>query len=274
MITAAAEDHPILSIQGLCQLLGVSRSWYYDRLGQPAMVPAEELALRDAIEELVLEVPGYDYRRVSHALVRAGWTVNHKRVLRVMREASLLCQLKRRFVATTDSQHGFRRYPNLIKDLVIDRLDYVWVADIIYIRLPTAFFYLAAILDALSRRCVGWELSKWIYTDLTLAALDQALWMRRPQPGLIHHSDQGVQPVPSVTGLAPIVSLLWEPDRLLEKRARPTVCSARNRGGRGTAGCPSAGRRAGKTEQREGESRCLGRGPHWLAPRAVPVRVS
>jgi transposase InsO family protein len=156
-------------------------------------VSAEDLALRDAIEEIVLAFPGYGYRRVTHALARDGWLVNHKRVLRIMREEALLCQLKRRFVPTTDSQHGFRRYPNRIKELVIERLDQVWVADITYIRLPTAFCYLAAILDACSRRCVGWELSQWIDTALALAALERALWTRRPQPGLIHHSDQGVQ---------------------------------------------------------------------------------
>jgi transposase InsO family protein len=193
VIAATVEEYPSLSIQRLCSLLGVSRSWYYERLGHPEAISAEDLVLRDAIEEIVLAFPGYGYRRVTHALARDGWTVNHKRVLRIMREESLLCQLKRRFVATTDSQHGFRRYPNRIKDLVIERLDQVWVADITYIRLPTAFCYLAAILDACSRRCVGWELSRWIDTALALAALERALWTRRPLPGLIHHSDQGVQ---------------------------------------------------------------------------------
>jgi transposase InsO family protein len=193
VIAAAVGEHPVLSVQGLCHLLGVSRSWYYERQGQPKLVAAEDIALRDAIEEVVLAFPGYGYRRVTHALTRAGWTVNHKRVLRVMREESLLCQLKRRFVPTTDSHHGYRRYPNLIKDLVVDRLDQVWAADLTYIRLPSTFCYLAAILDVLSRRCVGWELSRSIDTDLALAALERALWARQPTPGLIHHSDQGVQ---------------------------------------------------------------------------------
>jgi len=193
VITATVEAQPVLSIQDLCALLGVSRSWYYERLSQPEATPIKDLALRDAIEEIVLAFPGYGYRRVTHALARNGWEINHKRVLRVMREESLLCQLKRRFVATTDSQHGLRRYPNRMKDLVIDHLDQVWVADITYIRLPTAFCYLAAILDACSRRCVGWELSRFIDTELAVAALERALWSRRPQPGLIHHSDQGIQ---------------------------------------------------------------------------------
>jgi len=110
-----------------------------------------------------------------------------------MREESLLCQLKRRFVPTTDSAHAFARYPNLIKDIEIYRLDQVWIADITYIRLPTAFCYLAAILDAYSRKCVGWHLSRWIDTRLTLGALEMAFSSRLPDPGLIHHSDQGVQ---------------------------------------------------------------------------------
>jgi len=175
VITATVEAQPVLSIQGLGALLGVSRSWYYERLSQPEATTIKDLALRDAIEELVLAFPGYGYRRVTHALARDGWSVNHKRVVRVMREESLLCQLKRRFVATTDSQHGFRRYPNRITDLVIDHLDQVWVADITYIRLPRTFCYLAAILDACSRRCVGWELSRFIDTELALAALERAL---------------------------------------------------------------------------------------------------
>ena len=132
-------------------------------------------------------------RRVTKALQREGWTVNHKRVLRVMREESLLCQLKRRFVATTDSRHGRPIYPNLIRELRASRLNQVWVADITYIRLPTTFVYLACLLDAFSRRCIGWCLSRTIDTRLTLAALEMALASRHPGPGLIHHSDRGVQ---------------------------------------------------------------------------------
>jgi transposase InsO family protein len=191
MISVMQQAVPALSTRRLCTLAGVSRSWYYARpLVQPG---AEAIALRSAIECLTLEFPGYGYRRVTHALARDGWEVNQKRVLRIMREESLLCQLARHFVVTTDSQHGWRRYPNLMKDRTIDQLDEVWVSDITYIRLPTAFCYVAAILDACSRRCVGWELSRRIDTSLTLAALERALWTRRPAPGLIHHSDQGVQ---------------------------------------------------------------------------------
>jgi transposase InsO family protein len=122
-----------------------------------------------------------------------NWVVNHKRVLRIMREESLLCQLKRRFIPTTDSNHSFRTYPNLLQEMVLTAPDQAWQADITYIRLPTGFAYLAAILDAHSRRCVGWQLSRCIDTTLTLAALDMALAARHIEPGLVHHSDRGVQ---------------------------------------------------------------------------------
>ena len=131
----------------------------------------------------MLEFAGYGYRRVTAALQREGWSVNHKRVLRIMREESLLCQLKRRFVPTTDSAHAFGIYPNLIKDTQLDGLDQVWISDITYVGLPTTFCYLAAILDAYSRRCVGWHLSPFIDTHLTLVALEMALAAHRPEPG-------------------------------------------------------------------------------------------
>ncbi len=182
---------PEVSRTRLCALLGVSRSWYYAHPGGETV--AGDVALRDAIEQLVLEFPGYGYRRVTKQLQRDGWAVNHKRVLRLMREESLLCRLKKHFVPMTDSAHPLRRYPNLIRGLRIDRLDQVWVADITYIRLPTAFVYLAAVLDAYSRRCVGWQLSPTIDTHLALSAVERALTLRQPAPGVIHHSDQGVQ---------------------------------------------------------------------------------
>ena len=152
------------------------------------------MALRAAVEEIGLEFPGYGYRRVTKALQRAGWTVNHKRVLRIMREEALLCQLKRRWVPTTDSRHGLTTYPNLLLlQTEVSQLNQVWVADITYIRLPRSFAYLAAILDAYSRKVIGWALSRWIDTALTLQALDQALATRPVESGLIHHSDRGVQ---------------------------------------------------------------------------------
>jgi putative transposase len=192
MIASMQATEPALSIRHLCQLVGVGRSWYYGR-PTPDTAAARDVALRAAIERLVLAFPGYGYRRVTHALRRDGWVVNHKRVLRVMRQEALLCQLARRFVVTTDSTHGQRRYPNRLAGLELVRPDQAWVADITYIRLPQAFVYLAAILDAYSRRVVGWQLSRLIDTELGLAALERALADRQPPPGLIHHSDQGVQ---------------------------------------------------------------------------------
>jgi putative transposase len=192
VIEQVREDHPEMSIERLCELLDVSRSWYHER--PTATEKAKrDVELRDAIERIVLEFPGYGYRRVTAALRRQGWSVNHKRVLRVMREESLLCQLKRRFVPTTDSAHASARYPNLVTDAKLDGVDQVWFADITYIRLWATFCYLAAILDAYSRKCVGWRLSRFIDTRLTCSALEIALAARRPAAGLIHHSDQGVQ---------------------------------------------------------------------------------
>ena len=141
----------------------------------------------------MLEFPGYGYRRVTKELYRRGWAVNHKRFLRVMRQESLLCQIKRRFRSTTDSSHSLKRYPNLIEDLQLDGPDLVWLSDITYVRLPQSFCYLASIIDDFSRYCVGWALSRSIDTKLPLSALRMALEARSPAAGLIHHSDQGVQ---------------------------------------------------------------------------------
>jgi len=176
----------------LCALLGVSRSWFYGRPRERALDPVD-VQLRADIEAIVLEHSGYGYRRVTAQLQRDGWQANHKRVLRVLREESLLCRLKRRFVPTTDSRHGLAVYPNLLKERVLTGLNQAWVADLTYIRLPRRFCFLAAVLDAYSRRCVGYKLSLDIDTALTLAALEMALQDRRPAPGLIHHSDRGVQ---------------------------------------------------------------------------------
>lgn len=192
MITQVHHAMPERAISQLCDLLQVSRSWYYEKQSR-AEEDEADVELRDTIERIILDFPGYGYRRVTHALKRAGWIVNHKRVLRVMREESLLCQLKRHFVHTTDSQHRYQVYPNLIKGMTIEAPDMVWVADLTYIRLPSTFVYLAAILDAYSRKCVGWKLSKRIDTQLTLGALEAAFTTRNVTAGLIHHSDRGVQ---------------------------------------------------------------------------------
>jgi putative transposase len=196
MITQAHHEQPTVALRRLCAVFGASRSWYYacsTVAGRERA--ARDVALREAIETLLLEFPGYGYRRVTRALARAGWTVNHKRVLRVLREESLLCQLKRRFAppGTTDAHHRFATYPNLLAAAVLTAPDQAWVADITYIRLPADFVYLACVLDAFSRRCIGWKLARQIDTSLTRAALEMALQQRRPAPGLIHHSDRGVQ---------------------------------------------------------------------------------
>ncbi len=188
----AIENHPELSVRSLCELMEVSRSWYYEKPSATQRAQ-RDVDLRDAIEHIVLEFPGYGYRRVTAQLHREEWDVNHKRVLRVMREESLLCQLRRGFVLTTDSAHSYRAYPNLLNGLMLEDLNSAWVADITYIRLLTNFVYLAAVLDAYSRRVIGWSLSRFIDTKLALAALKMALQTRKPRAGFIHHSDRGVQ---------------------------------------------------------------------------------
>ena len=173
-----------------CELLSVARSGYYRHLHRR---PRDLTALQDAIEKIVVDQVCYGYRRVTAELRRAGWHVNHKCVLRIMRRESWLCRMARRTRRTTDSNHPHPVYPNLIRGLPITGLHQVWVADLTYIRLPEEFVFLAVILDAHSRRVVGWALSRRLDTSLTLAALDRALRSRRPPAGLIHHSDQGVQ---------------------------------------------------------------------------------
>ena len=193
MIREAKEAHEAaISERELCRMFEVSRSWYYER-PSPEEKAQRDIELRDAIERIVLQFPGYGYRRVTKELHRRGRAVNHKRVLRVMRQEALLCQIKRRFRPTTDSSHPLKRYPNLIAELQLDGPDLVWLSDITYVRLPEGFCYLASIIDDFSRYCVGWALSKFIDTKLTLSALQMALESRSPAAGLIHHSDQGVQ---------------------------------------------------------------------------------
>lgn len=178
-------------------MLGASRTTYYRQCRRPALPPrVEQTALRQAIEAVIIEFPGYGYRRVTAQLQRDGWGVNHKRVLRLMREEGLLCQLRRRWKKTTDSEHGLKVYPNLLSGCgwrALTDVDQAWVADLTYIRLLESFCYLAAILDAYSRRVVGWELSRRVDAQLAVAALKQALEERKPKAGFIHHSDRGVQ---------------------------------------------------------------------------------
>jgi putative transposase len=151
------------------------------------------MALRDAIQQIALEFSSYGWRRMTVELKRRGWAVNHKRVYRRMREDNLRCLRKRKFVVTTDSDHGLPVYPNLARSLGLTGLDQLWVADLTYIRLEWEFVYLAVILDAFSRRVIGWALDRMLESTLTLQALRMALKRRRPAPGLVHHSDRGVQ---------------------------------------------------------------------------------
>ena len=172
--------------------LAKSSFYYRPKAKNPEPMEAEA-DLRDQIEAICLEFPRYGYRRVTHQLKHEGWQVNHKKVLRLMRESDLLCRVKRKWVRTTDSRHHFPRYPNLIKGMVISQLNQVWLADITYIRIRTGFVYLAAMLDAYSRRVIGYAVSTRLDTTLTLEALRMAMTIRKLGLGIIHHSDQGVQ---------------------------------------------------------------------------------
>jgi putative transposase len=179
-------------VNRLCLAAGVSRAGYYRFLLRPQGKEAD-MDLRSQIQRIALQWPAYGYRRVQVELRRQGWEVNHKRVLRLMRADNLLCLRRRKFILTTDSKHGLSIYPNLAKDMVLTRINQLWVADITYIRLQVEFVYLAVVLDAFSRRCIGWTLQRSLEAALALEALRMALRQRHPRPGLVHHSDRGVQ---------------------------------------------------------------------------------
>jgi transposase InsO family protein len=182
------------TIGRMCALAGVSRAGYY-RHFEASAPRREETSVRDAIQRLALANRHYGYRRIAALLRRDGFAVNHKRVLRLMREDNLLCLRKRAFIpATTDSRHDWRVVPNLARGLVTTGLDQLWVADITFIRMQEEFAFLAIVLDAFSRRVVGWALDTHLQASLAIDALNMALAARRPTPGsLIHHSDRGVQ---------------------------------------------------------------------------------
>ena len=175
-----------------CRLAGVSRAGFYRQWEEHEPRQAD-VALRDAIHEIAVGNRALGYRRVHRELERRDWVVNHKRVLRLMRLDNLLALRKRRYVLTTDSRHPFAIYPNLTPRLVVDGSNQLWVADITYIRLRETFLYLAVILDAHSRKVVGWELGETLEASLAVAALDRALAQRTIAPGIVHHSDRGVQ---------------------------------------------------------------------------------
>lgn len=183
-----------LSIERMCALVGVSRASYY-RHWRRVAPGREQIELRDVLQRLAIGHRHYGYRRLTALLRREGWAVNHKRVLRLMRTDNLLCLRRRAFVpATTDARHGWRVVPNLARGMQLTGLDQLWVADITYVRLLEEFAFLAVVLDAFSRRVVGWALEVHLRAALAVAALQMALVTRRPQPGqLIHHSDRGAQ---------------------------------------------------------------------------------
>ncbi|HEX4208456.1 MAG TPA: IS3 family transposase [Ktedonobacteraceae bacterium] len=170
----------------------LNRQWYYHHR-RPSAQQEHDQSLCQALQELRKDFAGYGYRRMTKALKREGWKINHKRVERVMRQTGLNCRRKPRYVHTTDSHHGEPVYPNLIKELPIKALNQCWVADLTYVRLPEGFVYLACVLDAHSRKCLGWSLSRKMDTSLPLQALEMALRVRQLAPGLIHHSDRGRQ---------------------------------------------------------------------------------
>ena len=177
----------------LGEAVGLSRATIWRQLRQPSTSNEDELELRSQIQAIALEMRAYGYRPITAELHRRGVKVNHKRVLRLLREDNLLCLRQRAFVRTTDSRHNLTVYPNLTRDLSLSNINQLWVADITYIRLLREFIYLAVLLDAFSRRCIGWAISRHIDTQLTLSALQMALNTRTIHAGLIHHSDQGVQ---------------------------------------------------------------------------------
>jgi transposase InsO family protein len=175
-----------------CEVARVSRAGFYRGYAEHEPRQAD-VELRDAIQRIALANRYYGYRRVTAELKHQGVIVNHKRVVRLMRADNLLAVRKRRFVFTTDSSHTYAIYPNLAARLTITGINQLWVADITYVRLRETFLYVAIVLDAFSRRVVGWELGEDLRADLALRAIDRALADRQIEPGIVHHSDRGVQ---------------------------------------------------------------------------------
>jgi transposase InsO family protein len=177
----------------MVQLSQISRAGFYRQQAGVARIADPDMDLRDAIQRIALEMPSYGRPRITQELRNRGWKVNPKRVYRLMREDNLLCVRRRKFVVTTDSAHGLRVYPNRARQMVLTDVDQLWRADITYIRLREEFVFLAVIVDAYSRRGIGWALDRSLETELPLTALRMALSRRTIGPGLVHHSDRGVQ---------------------------------------------------------------------------------
>jgi putative transposase len=182
-----------LTVERMMELGQVSRASFYRFEESTHPGHDADMDLRDAIQRIALEWPSYGRPRITAELRRHGWKVNPKRVYRILREDNLLCIRKRKFMVTTDSNHGRKIYPNLARTMVLTGMDQLWVADITYIRLREEFVFLAVILDAYSRRVIGWALDRTLEDSLTLAALRMALARRIVQSGLVHHSDRGSQ---------------------------------------------------------------------------------
>lgn len=178
----------------MCELAEVSRATFYRHRDQPKAVSAEECALRDAVERIALKWPCYGSRRIQAELGRHGQEVRRWRVQRILRETGLLC-LRRptSWLVTTDSKHGFPVFPNLAADSTVTAVNQLWVTDITYIRLPQGFVFLAAILDAFSRKVIGWALAEHLRAEVCIEALEMAVKARHFPRGVIHHSDRGVQ---------------------------------------------------------------------------------
>jgi putative transposase len=179
-------------VSALCQMTGLSRAGFY-RMRVPRQASPVEMEIRDEMQKIAVESPAYGYRRITAELQKRGFAINRKRVLRMMREDNLLCVRRRKFVVTTDSRHNLPIYPNLAAEIKPTAVNQLWVADITYIRLRFEFVYLAVVLDAFSRRVIGWALGRKLEAGLATAALEMALAERNPEPGLVHHSDRGVQ---------------------------------------------------------------------------------
>ena len=179
-------------MNALCQMTGLSRAGFY-RWRVPRQATPVEMELGNQMQRIALQSPAYGYRRITEELQKRGLAVNHKRVLRMMREDNLLCVRRCAFVVTTDSRHSLPVYPNLAREMKPTAINQIWVADITYIRLRTEFVYLAVVLDAFSRRVIGWALGRTLEAELAVTALRMALMERKPSPGLVHHSDRGVQ---------------------------------------------------------------------------------
>lgn len=182
----------LLSVRNRCRIAQVSASSYYAWTKQ-ARGEYSDKELANQIEQVLEEFPGYGYRRVTKQLQKRALTVNKKRVQRVMQDRGLQRRRKRRFVRTTDSKHSHRVYPNMIRGVTVERPDQIWAADITYVRLVRGFVYVAVLLDLFSRKVIGWALSSSLHAELAVDALKMALQSRTVKPGLIHHSDRGVQ---------------------------------------------------------------------------------